>query len=78
MYSVPGYLGAWIHLGPPESHLVMQAVNLDHELPNQPSTDVPESVSKRLSFRDKVIIMIIMIIIIIIVIIIFYVYLPPI
>ena len=70
---VPGY--TWVHLS---LTLCMQAVNLDHELPNQPSTDVPESVSKRLSFRDKVIIMIIMIIIIIIVIIIFYVYLPPI
>ena len=56
----------------------MQAVNLDHELPNQPSTDVPESVSKRLSFRDKVIIIIIMIVIIIIVIIIVHVYLPSI
>ena len=51
---VPGY--TWVHLS---LTLCMQAVNLDHELPNQPSTDVPESVSKRLSFRDKVIIMII-------------------
>ena len=32
----------------------VQAIHLDHELPNQPSTDVPDSVSKRLSFRDKV------------------------
>jgi len=38
----------------PNGLRVHQAVNLDHELPNQPSTDVPESVSKRLSFRDKV------------------------
>ena len=63
---VPGYLGPW-YLGPPIAHLV-QAINLDHELPNHPSTDVPESVSKRLSFRDKVTIIIIIIIVIFIII----------
>jgi solute carrier family 27 fatty acid transporter 1/4 len=30
------------------------AASLDHELPRQPVTEVPEAVSKRLSFRDKV------------------------
>ena len=64
-------IGDWksVKLDPPEhSHLDTQAVNLDHELPNQPSTDVPESVSNRLSFWDKVIVCIIVVFFILIII----------
>ena len=73
MYRIPGFtwvpetLGTWVYLAPPESDRLLQAVNLDQELPNQPSTDVPESVSKRLSFRDKVIVIISIIIAVLII-----------